>query len=471
MTQVFRDLDEPPSPLPVAAFKDTADKVFIGHGTTSKVYKGGETYFIQQGKQRLLCTILSFGKVGLQKTALCRCFRKLSDTFLGPEVAKWLQEETAYKQYYCNNPRDRKLIQDFEERVVPVTEFKLQYTEAAPRAILAYKVNSPGKTMSKEFSVSFHYIGPTRSSRSSTSRKPRHKPAMFELFAGCGGSSTGYKSAGFDVKYLNEINPAAVGSLRVNHPEAAVYDECVKELLQKMKNGDPCYPKPGEIVLVPISFPCKGFSMANRALKNPDAERQRRQRNKENNDLSLAGIEVALLCKPELILCENVMGMMNKENMEYPKKIFGMLLSSEYQVTLYSVNSLDFNVPQDRQRVFIAATPFGSRLPNRPTKSTGISPSVQEVIGEVEAIPPVSGAGRICLPDGTVVSGHKLEGAEKRTEMDRLSQCEDGLPPTVRCGRAIKHYLHTRCLTQYELKLIQGFPREYQFVGTSNPNW
>jgi DNA (cytosine-5)-methyltransferase 1 len=466
LTQVFREQDEPPSPHPLAVFKDTTDKVFIGRGNSFKMFKHGETYVAQPGKQRLLCTIISFGRVGLQKTALCRCFRELADTFLGPEMAMQLQEDPSYKQYYRENPQDRKLIQDVEERVLLLSQFISQYTGASPQTILAYQVNSPGKTMSKEFSVSFHYIGPSRAFRRTTHGMTRRMPAMLELFAGCGGSSTGYKSAGFHVKYLNEINPAAVGTLRVNHPEATIFDECVKEMLKKMKEGDLCYPKPGELDFIPISFPCKGFSMANRALKNPEAERTRMQRNKENNDLSLIGIQVATHCKPELILCENVMGMMNNENIEYPKKLFAMLLSSEYQITLYSVNSRDFSVPQDRQRVFIAATPFGSRLPGRPTKSADIPVTVQEVIGEVESILPVSGAGRIRLQDGTIVAGHKLEGAKERTEMEHLSQCENGLAPTVRCGRAIKHYFHARCLTQYELKLIQGFPREYQFVGT-----
>src|SRR5882724_7182373 len=68
-------------------------------------------------------------------------------------------------------------------------------------------------------------------SRTATDKPPYRVPSMAEIaavpwngytvastFSGCGGSSLGYKMAGFRVAWANEFIPSAQETYRANHP-------------------------------------------------------------------------------------------------------------------------------------------------------------------------------------------------------------------------------------------------------------
>jgi len=149
--------------------------------------------------------------------------------------------------------------------------------------------------------------------------------------------------------------------------------------------------------------------------------------------------------------------MMREETLWYVKRIFADLLSTGYSVRLNMLDSRDFGLPQSRKRVIITATPKGSFLPDPPSKTVNEAISFKDLLAHVEDM----------ALDGEIFPDHNAEGTRLGAEYDRLSQRPDGIVPTVRCGRGIKHYKFQRTLTQYELKLVQGFPSDYKFVGNN----
>ena len=80
-------------------------------------------------------------------------------------------------------------------------------------------------------------------------------------FSGCGGSSLGYKMAGFRVLWASEFIPAAQDTYRANHP-ATILDTRDIRNVQASDILDAIGMKPGELDLFDGSPPCASFSTA-----------------------------------------------------------------------------------------------------------------------------------------------------------------------------------------------------------------
>ena len=78
------------------------------------------------------------------------------------------------------------------------------------------------------------------------------KIKVVELFAGVGGLDLGFKKAGFEIIFANDICPDAVKTYKQN-----IGDHIYKGDITKMKKMN--FPKKFEVLLT--SFPCQGFSI------------------------------------------------------------------------------------------------------------------------------------------------------------------------------------------------------------------
>ena len=126
---------------------------------------------------------------------------------------------------------------------------------------------------------------------------------MVDLFAGCGGLSTGLKQAGFTPWFANEIVETFANTYKLNHPEVLpenVYVGDINHLNDNIEN----YPalRDYEITLVCGGPPCQGFSMANRQRVIDDPR----------NQLYKAYLTFLQAIRPKFFIMENVKGMMNK---------------------------------------------------------------------------------------------------------------------------------------------------------------
>ena len=86
---------------------------------------------------------------------------------------------------------------------------------------------------------------------------------LVSLFAGCGGSSCGYRAAGYDVRLAVEWDPVAATAYRDNFPGTTVHQGDIASLdgpaaLASARIG------PGELDVLDGSPPCQGFSTAGR---------------------------------------------------------------------------------------------------------------------------------------------------------------------------------------------------------------
>ena len=86
------------------------------------------------------------------------------------------------------------------------------------------------------------------------------KPTVISTFAGCGGSSLGYKWAGFQELLAIEWDDNAVETFKLNFPEVPMWKRDMKAVTGK-EILDFTGLKPGDLDILDGSPPCQGFSV------------------------------------------------------------------------------------------------------------------------------------------------------------------------------------------------------------------
>ena len=85
-------------------------------------------------------------------------------------------------------------------------------------------------------------------------------------FSGCGGSSLGYKMAGYKVLWASEFIPAAQDTYRANHPDTILDTRDIRQV-QAQEILDILKMQVGELDLFDGSPPCASFSTAGKREK------------------------------------------------------------------------------------------------------------------------------------------------------------------------------------------------------------
>ncbi len=161
---------------------------------------------------------------------------------------------------------------------------------------------------------------------------------VFEAFAGYGGASFGLAKAGIEHQTVgySEIDPDAIELYDYNFPNVKNYGDITKIDEKQLPDFD----------LFTGGFPCQPFSTVGKMLGELDT------RGTVFNDI----IRICEYKKPEYILLENVKGLTGGKHRNTFKKIISELERIGYcnpQAVL--LNSKDYGIPQNRERLWIFA--------------------------------------------------------------------------------------------------------------------
>ncbi|WP_235929477.1 DNA cytosine methyltransferase [Cellulomonas citrea] len=319
---------------------------------------------------------------------------------------------------------------------------------------------------------------------------------VLDLFAGAGGISAGFaQTKGFRTVQAVEMDVAAAATYASNHPEAAVYVGPIQDWLI-----DRDIPEVDVIVGGP---PCQGFS----TLGKQDVEDER-------NVLWREYAETITKARPKWFVVENVAAFLKSPQYEAlvaETRPDGLL--ADYSVQARVLNAADFGAHQARRRAVIIGHHRDLPFPGWPT--AGFSGRHRTVQQALDGVPTAWDADD--LPDkATDFRGFTLPGVFRTTDLhvgrrytnlslQRFAHIPPGgnrfdIPEHLLAPCWVNHrsgsadvmgrlrwdrpsvtirteffkpekgrYLHpsaNRAITHFEAALLQGFPRDYQWVGS-----
>jgi len=178
----------------------------------------------------------------------------------------------------------------------------------------------------------------------------KDKGTVFSCFACGGGSTMGYKLAGFDVIGCNEIDPKMMEVYKANHNPKYAYLEPIQTFKLRTDLPDELY----NLDILDGSPPCSSFSMAGNREKDWGKEKKFREGQAEQvlDTLFFDFIDLAKKLHPKVVVAENVKGLLLGNAKEYVRQIYREFDLAGYYCQHWLLDASKMGVPQRRERVF-----------------------------------------------------------------------------------------------------------------------
>ncbi len=256
---------------------------------------------------------------------------------------------------------------------------------------------------------------------------------FLDLFAGIGGFRLALEQAGHKCIGFCEIDKFARQTYKANfdtegevewHDITTVTDEDVRQL--------------GRVDIITGGFPCQAFSVAGK----------RGGFNDTRGTLFFEIARIARILRPRYLLLENVKGLLNHAGGETFHTILNTLAELGYWWEYQVLNSKDFGVPQNRERVFIVG-----HLGGKPRREVfPITGANRQALTELTQ--GLADAYRVYDPAG-VARTLKAEagGVGAKTGLYAV--------PVLQERTGVVEGVRIRRLTPLECFRLQGFPDEF----------
>lgn len=325
-------------------------------------------------------------------------------------------------------------------------------------------------------------------------------PTAIDLFAGCGGLTSGLIAAGFQVLAAVELDADAAESYRANHPDVKLYEKDIKKLKPRSILRYLGLRK-GQVDLIAGCPPCQGFTRLTESKGRPE----------RRNALVRDYFRFVEVIQPKVCMLENVPGLMTtKKGRRFFDELCEGLERLGYLLNYDVLELADFGVPQCRKRLVLLASrgePISLPAPTHrsPTDRDSNLPTwrtVRQAIGSLNK-PPLRSAvieksARVDYTwhyarDVAPIVRRRLEHARrngrnrgafpKSLRLDCHERRPDGYfdvygvmkwnapSPTITsgCTNASKgrfgHPKEPRPITAVEAALLQTFPLSFKFKG------
>lgn len=354
-----------------------------------------------------------------------------------------------------------------------------------------------------------------------TEREPYRRPSMADVravpwnglrsvstFSGCGGSSMGFRLAGWRVPVAVEFIPEAARTYRENS-SAVVIEKDVRAVSGEELRAAAGLADGEELDCLEGSPPCSSFSAAGSREKGWGKTKRYSDGEQRTDDLFFEYVRLVEELRPRAFVAENVPGLIAGAAVgEYAHRITAEMGDRGYRVWAGVLNAAAFGVPQDRRRLIFIGYRRDLQIrqdlplhPGPPSASAPVPPySLREALADVTAQDDPTDVAESTM-EGYAVgrSWHRiieerehgrrvLEERRHTTEEERAAleeRAEDAklyfmmtVPeldepcPTItatgaqRGAASVTHPTECRKLTPAELKSICGFPADFRLTGS-----
>ena len=181
----------------------------------------------------------------------------------------------------------------------------------------------------------------------------KDKGTVFSCFSCGGGSTMGYKLAGFDVIGCCEIDPKMMDMYKLNHNPKYSFLMGVQDFAKLDEYPDDLY----NLDILDGSPPCSSLSMAGNRDKDWGKKKKFREGQVEQvlDTLFFDFIDIGKKLQPKVIIAENVKGLLLGDAIKYVAEIIKAFDDAGYWVDFSLLNASKMGVPQRRERVFFYA--------------------------------------------------------------------------------------------------------------------
>ena len=236
-----------------------------------------------------------------------------------------------------------------------------------------------------------------------------------DLFAGCGGFSTGFIQAGFEITHAVEFDKSIAQTYALNHPNTTVIVEDIKNV-----DDNNLFAKNSADVIIGGS-PCQGFSMAGARIR-----RSSQFLDDPRNYLFKHYLSIVKRVRPQVFVFENVKGIQTMNKGEIFAEIINLFNGAGYHLHYEVFKMREFGIPQTRERVII----IGSLSPwNYPGIINKVKHHVQSIHPDFFA--PVTVWEKISdlehMPtNGTANIANHTATNHAKVAIDRMKKIESG---------------------------------------------
>lgn len=319
-------------------------------------------------------------------------------------------------------------------------------------------------------------------SMSEISRIRTSKPTCVSTFSGCGGSSLGYRMAGFKVLWASEFIDAARECYIAN---AAPYTVVDGRDIREVSASDILSAidmKPGQLDLLDGSPPCASFSVAGKRERGWGEVRNYSDKSQRTDDLFFEFIRLLKEIQPKTFIAENVSGLVTGTAKGYFLRIMSALDAAGYSVSCRLLDAQWLGVPQSRRRtIFVGVRKDLGILPPHP-KPLPYYYTIGEALEGVRKPDGIEEARFI--PEGSrtmrlwrnTKPGDDFANANERlygnyAYFTWIKAHPNKVAQTIIASSYTYHWSEPRRLTIPELRRICGFPDDFKLLGSFSKRW
>lgn len=330
---------------------------------------------------------------------------------------------------------------------------------------------------------------------------------VISTFSGCGGSSLGYKMAGFKVLWANEFIPAAQDTYRANHT-GTILDTRDIRLVQGREILEQIGMKAGELDVFDGSPPCAAFSTAGKREAGWGKVKKYSDTTQRVDDLFFEYARLVKDIQPKVFIAENVSGLVKGTAKGYFLEILAALKACGYRVEAKLLDAQWLGVPQMRQRIIFQGVRNDLKVAPAFPKPLNYQYSVRDALPWITTIGTSKGFGHSeqvesSQPYHTVATAPQQGNGLARfieaetdiskyaigKEWDAIGRGEtpkffslqrpdvNGQCNTITAEggntslASVTHPTEKRKFTIAELKRICAFPDDFIFTGTYAQKW
>lgn len=296
---------------------------------------------------------------------------------------------------------------------------------------------------------------------------------VFGTFVGGGGSTMGYRLAGFRHLWGVEIDKKMAKIYQKNHSPEYFYLEDLRDFNQR----DNLPPELYNPDILDGSPPCSAFSMAWKREENRWKEKVFKEGQKKQilDELVFVFCDTVEKLSPKVVLMENVPWIIAGKAKGYAIEVYDRLNRLGYEVQIFRINAATMGIPQARERIFFigrqkslwfselildfAVSPvyFGEIADKGSTTHPPLRPSIQKRRPFIEY-------GELCLKYADAryrnLTTHNAFFST-RIVYDHV------VAPTLTSSGATVYYEEARNLNDTEYIRMSSFPSDFDFCGTS----